>query len=213
MRELGLKGAQKARFRPRTTQSQHDLPVSPNRLAPLGKISRPNQVWSSDITYIPTRQGWVYLAAVLDLASRTIKGWALRDSLKTDLVIDALRQASFRYKPTPGLIVHSDRGSQYASRDFRRHLHQLKALSSMGRTGCCYDNATMESFWATLKTELHIRQPFDSKEDARLAIFDYIETFYNTQRRHSSLDYLAPLDFESKLMSRTFHPHVSAISG
>jgi len=213
MREMGLIGAQKARFRPKTTDSSHHLPVSPNRLADLGKISRPNQAWSSDITYIPTREGWMYLSAIMDLGTRTIKGWALRDSLKTDLVIDALRQAAFRYNPLPGLIVHSDRGCQYASHEFCRQLRQLKALGSMGRTGNCYDNATMESFWSTLKTELHIRQPFNSKEEARLAIFDYIETFYNPRRRHSSLDYLSPLDFESQLMVNTIDPHVSAISG
>ena len=213
MRDKGLRGVQKGRFRPKTTDSKHRLPISPNRLVDLGNISHPNQAWGSDITYIPVREGWLYLSVVMDLGTRTIKGWALRESLKTDLVVSALHQAAFRYKPPPGLIVHSDRGSQYASHEFQHQLLQLKALGSMGRTGCCYDNATMESFWSTLKTELHIKQPFNSKEEARLAIFDYIETFYNPKRRHSSIGYLPPLEFEAHLMARTFDPYLSEFSG
>ena len=197
MKQETIKGAQKARFRPRTTDSRHDYPVSPNRLEGMA-IDYLNQVWTSDITYIPTMEGWLYLAAFMDLKSRRIKGWRLRDHLKTDLVEDAFRQAILRDRPKPGLIVHSDRGCQYASYQFRQVLVQHQALSSMAGKGNCYDNAAMESFWATLKTDLNIRQPFKTKEDARQAIFDYIETFYNRVRLHSSLGDLSPLDYETK---------------
>ena len=197
MKQAALKGAQKARFRPRTTDSRHDYPVSPNRLEGMA-IDYLNQVWTSDITYIPTMEGWLYLAAFMDLKSRRIKGWRLRDHLKTDLVEDAFRQAIFRDRPGPGLVVHSDRGCQYASDQFRQILVQHQALSSMAAKGNCYDNAAMESFWATLKTDLNIRQPFKTKEDARQAIFDYIEIFYNRVRLHSSLGDLSPLDYETK---------------
>lgn len=199
MRENKIKGAQKARFRPRTTDSRHDDPISPNRLKLLADIDYLNQVWSSDITYIPTQEGWLYLAAFMDMKSRKIKGWCLRDHMKTDLVEDAFLQAVFRDKPAPGLIVHSDRGCQYASHQFRTLLDQHKAISSMSGKGNCYDNAAMESFWATLKTELGIKKPFKTKEDARLAIFDYIEVFYNRVRMHSTLGDLSPLDYEQKL--------------
>lgn len=197
MKHEAIKGAQKARYRPRTTDSRHDYPISPNRIEGM-PIEGVNQVWTSDITYIPTLEGWLYLAAFMDLKSRRIKGWRLRDHLKTELVEDAFRQAVFRERPGPGLIVHSDRGCQYASHQFRQILIQHQALSSMSGKGNCYDNAAMESFWATLKTDLNIRQPFKTKEDARQAIFDYIEVFYNRVRMHSSLGDLSPLDYETK---------------
>jgi len=197
MRENGLRGAQKARFRPRTTDSRHRLPISPNRLKSLPNLDRLNQVWVSDITYIPTLEGWMYLAAFLDLRSRKIKGWALRDHMKSELVEDAFLQAVFRDRSAPGLIVHSDRGSQYAGHRFQSLLQGHRALGSMSGKGNCYDNAAMESFWATLKTELAITKPFPTKQEARLAIFDYIETFYNRVRIHSSLEYRSPLDFEA----------------
>ena len=199
MRQKGLRGAQKARFRPKTTDSRHDLPISPNRLADLPTVARVNQVWVSDITYIPTREGWMYLAAFMDLKSRKIKGWTIRDHLRTELVESAWLHAVLRERPVPGLIVHSDRGSQYASREFRSLLARHQALSSMSARGHCYDNAAMESFWATLKTDLGIREPFNTKEDARLAIFDYIEVFYNRRRIHSAIGDLSPLDYELKL--------------
>lgn len=213
MRELGLKGVQKARFRPKTTNSKHDLAVSPNRLADIEELSRPDEVYVTDITYIPIRKGWAYLCAVMDLCTRTIKGWAIRERMNADLVVDALTAAAFKYKPSPGLVVHSDRGSQYASNDFHKILKKLKALGSMGRTGCCYDNAAMESFWSTLKAEMNISEPFNSLEEARIAIFDYIDTFYNQRRRHSSLDYMSPFDFEAILLSSSNDPHLSEISG
>lgn len=201
MKQNGLQGAQKARFRPRTTDSRHDLPISPNRLAELGDVQRINQVWVGDITCIPTREGWLYLAAFMDLKSRKIKGWDIRDHMRTELVETAFRQAVYREGPVPGLIAHSDRGSQYASRDFRNLLDQHHVLSSMSAKGNCYDNAAMESFWATLKSELGIKKPFNTKEEARLAIFDYIEVFYNRRRIHSAIGDVSPLDYELKLVA------------
>jgi len=199
MKENKMKGAQKARFRPRTTDSRHDYPISPNRLELLSFIDHHNQIWASDITYIPTQEGWLYLAAFMDMKSRKITGWCLRKNMKTELVEDAFLQAVFRNQPEPGLIVHSDRGSQYASHQFRNVLEEHQAISSMAGKGNCYDNAAMESFRATLKTDLNINKPFKTKEEARLAIFDYIETFYNRFRLHSALGDLSPLDYELKL--------------
>jgi transposase InsO family protein len=213
MREQGLKGAQRGRFHPKTTDSHHDDPIAPNRLQEGVVLTEPNQVWVSDITYIPTREGWAYLAAFMDLETRTVKGWSLSDSLKSGLVVDAFLQAVFRYKPAPGLIVHSDRGCQYASALFREKLDAHKALPSMSRKGNCYDNAAMESFWATLKAELQITRPFKTREQARLAIFDYIETFYNRCRLHSAIGYQIPAEFEAKLASKVTCPYVSANSG
>jgi putative transposase len=198
MKQKGLHGAQKARFRPRTTDSRHDLPISPNRLADLPGVERVNQVWVSDITYIPTLEGWLYLAAFMDLKSRKIKGWDIRDHMRTELVEIAFRQAVYREGPVPGLIAHSDRGSQYASRQFRQLLDRHRVVSSMSAKGNCYDNAAMESFWATLKSELGIKKPFNTKEEARLAIFDYIEVFYNRRRIHGAIGDLSPLDYEAK---------------
>ena len=213
MRQKGLRGVQKARFKPRTTDSRHAHHLSPNRLGELGKLERPNQVWVSDITYIATKQGWMYLSALMDLGTRTLKGWALKDSLRTELVSDAFCQAVFRYRPRPGLIVHSDHGSQYASNEFRNLLARHNALGSMGRIGTCYDNAAMESFFATLKTELLRGQPFNTRQEAKEALFDYIEIFYNRQRLHSSLGYRSPLDYETQLMVETTAPFVSEKSG
>ena len=164
-------------------------------------VDRVNQVWVSDITYIPTHEGWLYLAAFMDLKSRRIKGWRLRDHLRTELVEDAFQQAVLRERPAPGLVVHSDRGCQYANNRFRQTLMQYQALSSMSGKGNCYDNAAMESFWATLKTDLSIREPFKTKEEARQTIFDYIEVFYNRIRMHSSLGYLSPVDYEKKCVT------------
>jgi putative transposase len=201
MRQNGLQGVQKARFRPRTTDSRHDLPISPNRLADLPEVSQLNQVWVSDITYIPTLEGWMYLAAFMDLKSRKIKGWAIRDHMRTELVESAFLRAVFRERLGAGLIVHSDRGCQYASREFRSLLNRHHALGSMSAKGNCYDNAAMESFWATLKTDLRISKPFQTKEDARLAIFDYIEVFYNRRRIHSAIGDLSPLDYEQQCVA------------
>lgn len=213
MRWHGLYGCRKARFRPQTTDSDHNGPISPNRLRTMAEVEAPNRVWVSDITYIPTREGWSYLAAVMDLGTRNVKGWSLKDTLKTDLVSDAFRQAVFRYRPDPGLIVHSDRGCQYASEPFRDLLARHDALGSMSAKGNCYDNAAMESFWATLKNELNIKKPFQNQEEARQVIFEYIEVFYNRQRLHSSIGYQSPLDYETQLMRENTAPRLSEISG
>lgn len=206
MRQQGIKGVQKGRFRPKTTQSRHEHPIAPNRLGAPFTVTRPNHVWVADITYIPTREGWAYLSAFMDLKTRLIKGWRLSDSLKSELVTDAFAQAVFRHSPRHGLIVHSDRGIQYASRDFREQLDRHRALPSMSRTGNCYDNAAMESFWSTLKGELNIDEPFNCTESARLAIFDYIETFYNRSRLHSAIGYKTPESFEAELNTNELAP-------
>jgi len=213
MRQKGLKGSQKARWRPRTTNSNHDSPISPNRLRIIGEVEKPNRVWQSDITYIPTREGWAYLAAVMDSATRNIKGWSLKDNLKTDLISEAFGRAVFKYRPDPGLILHSDRGCQYASEQFTDLLKDHHAVGSMCATGNCYDNAAMESFWATLKSELNINKPFETKEEAKRVIFDYIEIFYNRHRLHSSLGYQSPLDYEARLMRENSTPYVSTKAG
>lgn len=199
MHQQGLRGRIRRRFRVLTTDSRHELPIAPNRLAVRAAPSGPNQVWVTDITYIPTGQGWLYLAAVMDLWSRRIVGWAMSESLQTPLVTTALRQALSLRRPPPGLLHHSDRGCQYASADYRRLLaaHQIEA--SMSRAGNCYDNAAMESFWGRLKTEWLAGQPLATRIQTRTAIFEWIEVFYNRQRLHSSLGYQSPVDFETQL--------------
>jgi putative transposase len=196
MRALNLRARQKRAFRPRTTDSNHPHPIAPNRLATRTKPQATDQVWVSDITYVFTAQGWLYLAAVMDLYSRKIVGWATASHLKTSLVATALKNAIGSRGPQPGLLHHSDRGCQYASTDYRSLLSLLKALPSMSGKGNCYDNATMESFWSSLKTESLHRQDFQSHHQAQLAIFDYIETFYNPKRLHSALGYLSPVEYE-----------------
>jgi transposase InsO family protein len=199
MRSLGLRARQKKAFKPRTTDSRHPHPIAPNRLQATQRPAALDRVWVSDITYIATGQGWVYLAGVMDLCSRKIVGWACADHLKTTLVQDALSQAVASRRPQPGLLHHSDRGCQYASEDYRKALASLKALPSMSAAGNCYDNAAMESFWSTLKTEWLHQHRFQNRQQAELAIFDYIETFYNPKRFHSALGYQSPVDFELEL--------------
>jgi len=196
MKEKGLCGRQKARYRVQTTDSNHDQPVAPNRLAEAAKATAPNQLWVADITYIETREGWLYLAAILDLYSRKIVGWAMSERIDTVLVLKALTRALLHRSPPANLLFHSDRGVQYASADYRQALGQAGLIISMSRRGNCYDNATMESFWSTLKLELVYRRLFDTRVQARTEIFDYIESFYNRQRAHSSLNFLSPVDFE-----------------
>jgi putative transposase len=150
----------------------------------------------ADITYIETQEGWLYLAAILDLYSRKIVGWAMSERIDTVLVLDALAMALLHRRPPARLLFHSDRGVQYASGDYRQALGQAGLIASMSRRGNCYDNATMESFWATLKLELVYRRSLETRAQARTQIFDYIETFYNRQRTHSALGYLSPVDFE-----------------
>lgn len=205
MRQEGLRGAQKRRFRPRTTDSRHNRPVHPNRLADRPTAARPDEVWVSDMTYIPTQEGWLYVSAFMDLASRRIKGWSVRDDLLTEGVAEAFRRAVAHRSPPAGLIVHSDRGTQYASAAFTKLLEAYQLEGSMSRPGNVYDNAAMESFWATMKTELP-EGVFPSKSQARLALFDYIEGFYNRSRRHSALGYLSPLAFEAQFRHQSSRP-------
>jgi transposase InsO family protein len=189
LKEKGLCGRQKGRYRVQTTDSNHDQPIAPNRLAEAPKATAPNQLWVADITYIETKEGWLYLAAILDLYSRKVVGWAMSQRLDTPLVLQALAMALLHRRPPAKLLFHSDRGVQYASADYRQALAQAGLVASMSRRGNCYDNAAMESFWATLKLELVYRRAFATRADARAQIFDYIETFYNRQRAHSALDY------------------------
>ena len=199
MRQQGLCGRQKARYRVRTTDSNHDEPIAPNRLAQTPAPSRPNQIWVADITYIEAgADGWLYLAAILDLHSRKIVGWAMGQRIDTALILKALSMALLHRRPPANLLFHSDRGVQYASADYRRALAQAGITASMSRKGNCYDNAAMESFWSTLKLELVYRCAFATRDEAQTAIFDYIETFYNRQRIHSALGYLCPVDFENQ---------------
>ena len=198
MKELGLCGRQKRRWRIKTTDSNHDHPIAPNRLAEAAAPTGPNQIWAGDITYIRTSQGWLYLAAILDLYSRKIVGWSMSPFIDTILILKALGMALARQAPPKDLLFHSDRGVQYASAQYREALAQAGFLASMSRKGNCYDNAAMESFWSTLKLELIFRRRFESRAQARSEIFDYIETFYNRQRAHSALDYLSPIDFETQ---------------
>jgi transposase InsO family protein len=196
MKQQGLCGRPKGRYRVQTTDSNHDQPIAPNRLAQAPKATAPNQLWVADITYIETQEGWLYLAAILDLYSRKIVGWAMSERIDTVLVLNALAMARRHRCPPAKLLFHTDRGVQYASGDYRQALADAGWIASMSRKGNCYDNATMESFWATLKLELVYRRSFDTRAQARTQIFDYIETFYNRQRAHSALDYHSPVDFE-----------------
>ena len=193
MREEGIQGVRQSRKRVRTTNSNHEHRASPNLIKGL-EITRPNQVWAADITYIDTDQGWVYLAAVIDLYSRKIVGWHMADTLEASLVMEALKQALATRDWKPGLIHHSDRGVQYASKAFRSLLGDHSIKQSMSAKGRCYDNAKMESFFGTLKAEEV--ECYSDWQSARIAIFDYIETYYNRTRIHTSLTGDSPEEFE-----------------
>jgi putative transposase len=198
MRKEGLRALQKGRFIPRTTDSSHGRKIAPQRLLDAPPPTAPNQVWVTDITYIPTREGWLFLAAEIDLFSRRVLGWAAKDTMATPLILEAFDHAVAQAPGRLcGLIHHSDQGSQYASEDFTTALADLAVAQSMSRRGNCYDNATVESFWATLKTECFNNQIPASRAAAKSMIFDYIETFYNPVRRHSALGFLSPVAFEN----------------
>lgn len=190
--------AQTARKFRCTTDSNHDLPVADNLLDRQFDPESPNEAWVADITYIPTREGWLYLAAVEDLYSRRLVGWSMADRLKSRLVVDALALAVERRLPGEGLLAHSNRGSQYASDHYQRLLSRHGITCSMSRRADCWDNAPMESFFASLKKELVHDADFASRAEARGAIVEYIEVFYNSQRRHSSLGYVSPAEYERK---------------
>lgn len=199
MKAEGIRGRKKHRRRPRTTDSAHPHPPAKHLLAERPTPHGPNQAWMTDITYLATAEGWLYLAAILDVWSRKVVGWACGPTLHVSLVLTALRRALANRQPAQGLVHHSDRGSQYAGHDYRAALAAAGLECSMSRAGNCYDNAAMESFWSTLKTEteLDVVTP-PSRRAAELAVFDYIETFYNPTRRHSSLGYLSPVAFEKQ---------------
>lgn len=199
MKTQGIRGRKKPRRRPRTTDSRHPHPPAKNLLAERAAPTGPNQAWMTDITYLPTAEGWLYLAAILDVWSRRVVGWACGPTLHVSLVLVALQRSLVGRQPPPGLLHHSDRGSQYAGHEYRAALTAAGFECSMSRAGNCYDNAAMESFWSTLKTETELDHltPI-SRRAAELAVFDYIETFYNPTRRHSSLGYLSPVAFEKQ---------------
>jgi len=196
----GLSQKRRRKFRPVSlTDSDHDLPVAPNRLWQQPVPARPNTVWLADITYVETDEGWLYVAGILDRCTRRCVGWAMGDTLATTLPLAAWQMALTQQRPPPGLVHHSDRGVQYASQNYRQTLAQAGVVSSMSRKGNCYDNAAMESFWSALKRELVHRRHFATRAQARAAIFDWIEVFYNRVRLHSALGYQSPVDFETKL--------------
>jgi putative transposase len=200
MRQNGIQGRRKRRFR-RTTDSNHLLPIAPNVVERKFEVDAPNEVWVTDVTYVWTEEGWLYLAAILDLFSRRIVGWAASVTNDTALALDALGIALRERRPKPGLVHHSDRGSPYASSDYRDALNRRGMIASMSRTGDCWDNAVAESFFGTLKAELVDHEQYATRASAISSIGDYIETFYNVQRRHSFLGYVSPIEFELKAQS------------
>ena len=197
MRQAGLEGAHRRR-KARTTVQDHTAAPAPDLVGRDFAADRPDCLWVADITYVRTWSGWLYLAVVLDAFSRRVVGWSMADHLRTDLVLDALNMALWNRRPQPGVVHHSDRGCQYTSVAFGRRCREAGIFPSMGRRGDAYDNALAESFFATLETELLMRQSFPNRRTARLALFDYIEGFYNTHRRHSSLDHFSPVVFERR---------------
>lgn len=205
MKENGIQGAGKKKFKPVTTDSNHELPVAERIFeteSHTETVKKPNQYWGGDITYIPTEEGWLYLAIVLDLFTRKVVGHAMRSTLHTEIIIEALKMGIRRQLPETGLIAHSDRGSQYAAADYRNLLERNQITASMSRKGNCYDNAFVESFFHTLKVELIHREKFKTREEARRAIFEFIEVWYNRERIHSSIDYQTPVEYESKLINQ-----------
>jgi transposase InsO family protein len=196
MHQHGIRSKVKRPWRVVTTQSRHDLPIAPNLLARRFRVSGENQVWAADITYVWTAEGWLYVAVVIDLYSRRVIGWAMEEHLTRDLALKALWMALDRRQPAPGLIHHSDRGCQYASADYRAELEEYGIRASMSRKGNCYDNAPVESFFHTLKTEMTHFEQYETRNAARQSIFEWIEVFYNRQRLHSTLDYQSPAEYE-----------------
>lgn len=198
MRDERIRSVTAKRFVPRTTDSSHPHPVAQNLLGRAFAAGSPDRKWCADITYIQTREGTLYLAAVIDLCNRQIVGWSMSERMPAELVSEALRMALARRQPAPGLLHHSDRGVQYACSAYQEMLSRHGIVCSMSRVGNCYDNAVMESFWGTLKTEcVYPHGPYASHAEARRSVFEYIEVFYNRVRRHSSLGYLSPEAFEA----------------
>jgi len=197
MRLEDIRGKSRRKFKV-TTQSDHNFPVAPDVVQRNFLPSGPNKVWGADITYIWTYQGWLFLAVVLDLFSRRVIGWAMNDSVNTDMTLAALEMAYASRNPGPGLVHHSDRGTQYAASRYQLYLESNGATCSMSRKGNCWDNAVVESFFHTLKTELIYSQRFDTRGQAKNMIFEWIEVFYNRQRLHSTLGYMAPAQYEEQ---------------
>ena len=199
MRGLGLRARERKRFQPRTTDSRHGHPIAANLLLEGDAPERSDQVWVTDITYLPTAEGWLYLAGVMDLYSRRIIGWSMQETLETCLPLQALNMA-LRQRGRPlNVVHHSDRGCQYASQEYRAELAAHQLTPSMSRKGNCYDNAAMESFWSTLKTELPEATAGLGAAEVRKRVFEYIESYYNRARFHSALGYRSPVDFEQQL--------------
>lgn len=196
MQAAGIRAVSRRRYR-HTTDSRHDYPVAPNLLKQDFRVEGSNRVWLTDITFVPTEEGWLYLSVVLDLCSRRAVGWAMAARIDRQLTIAALQMALGRRRPEAGLVHHSDQGSQYACYDYQRLLSSHGLQCSMSRRGNPYDNAVTESFFKTLKAELIYRRRFGSREEAKAAIAEYIELFYNCRRRHSALGYLSPAEYEA----------------
>ena len=205
MQEQELAARRKKRFR-RTTDSNHAFPIFENLLHRDFYVDEPNRIWVTDITYVWTREGWLYLAAIVDLYSRAVVGWAMSETIDRTLCLNALTMAVIARRPGPGLVHHSDRGSQYASGDYQRALKDNKMFCSMSRKGDCWDNAVAESFWSTIKAELIHDVDFPSRAIAQQAVFEYIEVFYNRQRRHSTIGYKTPAQQEDIYRSATMTP-------
>ena len=198
MRQQGLKGCSSGKRRVRTTNSEHDQPIAPNLLLGRAAPTKPNEVWVADITYVPTAEGWLFVAAVMDLYSRQILGWSVWENLAAGGALQALKRALVNRRYPNGVIHHSDRGVQYACQDYRQQLRAAGLVASMSRKGNCYDNAAMEAFWSTLKREAMAQSASWSKNQVRRELFEYIEGIYNRSRLHSSLGYQSPVDFENK---------------
>jgi transposase InsO family protein len=203
MKELGLRSCVSRKFKVQTTDSNHDLPIAPNVLDQNFTVAEPNKVWVADITYIPCREGRLYLASLMDLCTREIVGWRLYGRMTTELVLDSLEAAYDAKKPGKELLHHSDRGSQYASKDYRDKLESYSMKVSMSRKGNCYDNACIESFHSVLKKELIYRTKFKTKQQAYEAIYRYIEFFYNRKRIHGAIGYLSPVQFAAQFNKKT----------
>jgi len=197
MRKAGLRSKIRRKYRV-TTNSKHKFPVAPNLLERNFTAQAPDRVWVSDITYLATRTGWLYLTVIIDLFSRMVVGWALSSSLSHEMVVVALKRAIRRRRPANGLVFHSDRGVQYACTGFRDELEGHGFVQSMSRKGDCWDNAVAESFFAIMKTELVYHERYEGHQDTLHSIFEYIEVFYNRQRRHSTLEYLCPAEYEKQ---------------
>jgi len=206
MRELGIEGVSRRGKKRKTTVPDAKAPPAPDLVERRFEAERPNQLWLADLTYVPTHEGYLFLAVVMDMFSRKIVGWSMREDLKAELVVDALAMAVTRRRPPAGLVHHSDRGSQYTSLAFGKTLRESGLVQSMSRRGQAYDNAACESCISTLKEEWIKRHRYQSRDQARLSIFRYIETFYNPRRRHSSLGGISPDEFECRFQNRLQEP-------